>query len=89
MQLIPCPFCGPRSETEFHFGGDPGNHRPDGNTAVEDHDWSDYLYLRNNIRGPTSEIWMHMTCGEIFRLDRNTLNHQIIGSSFLNGADTQ
>jgi sarcosine oxidase subunit delta len=88
MQLIPCPFCGTRSETEFHFGGDPGNVRPGAGDAV-DRSWSDYLYLRNNIRGQTSEVWMHLTCGEIFRLDRNTMNHQILGSSFLDGADNQ
>lgn len=88
MQLIPCPFCGPRSEAEYHFGGDVGNHRPAGNGAA-DRAWSDYLYLRNNRRGPTAEIWMHMTCGEIFRLDRDTLNNQISGSSFLDGADAQ
>ena len=21
MMLIPCPWCGPRDETEFHYGG--------------------------------------------------------------------
>ncbi|MDQ3577662.1 MAG: sarcosine oxidase subunit delta, partial [Actinomycetota bacterium] len=21
MQLIPCPWCGPREEAEFHYGG--------------------------------------------------------------------
>ncbi|RUZ92182.1 sarcosine oxidase subunit delta, partial [Mesorhizobium sp. M7A.F.Ca.US.006.01.2.1] len=21
MQLFPCPFCGPRDETEFHYRG--------------------------------------------------------------------
>ncbi|RUX65781.1 sarcosine oxidase subunit delta, partial [Mesorhizobium sp. M7A.F.Ca.US.014.04.1.1] len=27
MQLFPCPFCGPRDETEFYYGGDAGNAR--------------------------------------------------------------
>ena len=22
MQLIECPWCGPREETEFHYGGE-------------------------------------------------------------------
>ncbi|MGN6144080.1 MAG: sarcosine oxidase subunit delta, partial [Mesorhizobium sp.] len=30
MQLFPCPFCGPRDEAEFHYGGEAGNLRPDG-----------------------------------------------------------
>ena len=34
MQLIPCPFCGPRSESEFHFGGDVGNVRPEGGADI-------------------------------------------------------
>jgi sarcosine oxidase subunit delta len=89
MQLIPCPFCGTRSEAEFHFGGDAGNVRPEGGAAVADRRWSDYLYLRSNIRGQTSEIWMHMTCGEIFRLDRDTVNHQVLRSSFLESEDTE
>jgi sarcosine oxidase, subunit delta len=89
MQLIPCPFCGTRSEAEFHFGGDLGNVRPEGSAEHADRDWPDYLYFRNNTRGPTSEIWMHMMCGEIFRLDRNTVDHQILRSSFLDGADNQ
>ena len=25
MQLFPCPFCGPRPETEFHYGAEAGN----------------------------------------------------------------
>ena len=83
MQLLPCPFCGPRSESEFHFGGDLGNHRPEGFRAVPDERWTDYLYLRHNRRGDTSEVWMHMTCGEVFRLDRNTVSHAIAGSSRL------
>ncbi len=83
MQLIPCPFCGPRSEAEFHFGGDLGNLRPEGHASVSDGEWSSYLHMRNNRRGPTSEVWMHLVCGELFRLDRNTVDHVIDGSSFL------
>jgi sarcosine oxidase subunit delta len=77
MQLFPCPFCGPRSESEFHFGGDAGNHRPEGFRAVTDGAWAAYLYERNNLRGAASEIWMHMACGEVFRMERDTVNHRV------------
>ncbi len=77
MQLFPCPFCGPRSESEFHFGGDAGNLRPEGFRAVTDGAWSSYLNDRNNPRGPATEIWMHRTCGEIFRMERDTVNHRV------------
>ncbi len=50
MQLFPCPFCGPRDETEFHYGGDAGNARPDGAGVPTDR-WADYLYLRSNPKG--------------------------------------
>ena len=77
MQLFPCPFCGPRSESEFHFGGDAGNHRPEGFRTVTDGAWAAYLYERNNLRGAASEIWMHMACGEVFRMERDTVNHRV------------
>ncbi|MEH3118202.1 MAG: sarcosine oxidase subunit delta [Methylorubrum populi] len=81
MQLFPCPFCGLRSEAEFHFGGDSGNARPEGQSAAETATWTDYLYFRRNSRGPASEVWMHMTCGEVFRMDRDTLTHKVSGSA--------
>lgn len=85
MQLFPCPFCGPRSESEFHFGGDAGNHRPEGFRDVTDGEWAAYLYERDNLRGPANEIWMHMTCGEIFQMRRDTVNHRVSQSAALVG----
>lgn len=85
MQLFPCPFCGPRSETEFHFGGDFGNHRPDG-AEVTAEAWSAYLHDCNNFKGTASEIWIHMTCGELFRLERDTFTHVVVTSSRLEGS---
>ena len=29
MILIPCPYCGPRAQTEFSYGGDASVARPD------------------------------------------------------------
>lgn len=87
MQLFPCPFCGPRSESEFHFGGDAGSHRPEGFRAVTDGEWSSYLHARNNPRGQASEIWMHMTCGEVFRMERDTVNHRVARSFALGEGD--
>jgi len=84
MQLFPCPFCGLRSESEFHFGGDFGNVRPEG-PEVSDETWSSYLHLRNNPKGPASEVWMHLTCGEIFRMNRDTVTHAVVSSAALLG----
>ena len=72
MQIFSCPFCGPRPEYEFHFGGDLGNHRPEGDVTAEV--WSQYLHFRNNPKGISREIWLHLTCGEIFAMQRDTVS---------------
>jgi sarcosine oxidase, subunit delta len=88
MQLFPCPFCGLRGEAEFHFGGEYANERPEGPTVTNE-TWSSYLHLRNNLKGASVEIWMHLTCGEIFRMDRNTVDHSVAGSVALVGGSHQ
>ncbi|MFE0017052.1 sarcosine oxidase subunit delta [Mesorhizobium sp. NPDC059054] len=80
MQLFTCPFCGPRPETEFHYGGEHGNLRPDG-ADVGAERWADYLYMRSNPKGATREIWVHMTCGEFFAMERDTVTHKLASSS--------
>jgi sarcosine oxidase subunit delta len=85
MQLFPCPFCGPRSESEFHFIGDDRNTRPDGVSASADA-WSSYLNFRNNTKGQAMEVWMHLICGELFRMDRDTVSHAVASSAALLGA---
>jgi sarcosine oxidase subunit delta len=82
MQLFPCPFCGLRGEAEFHFGGEYANARPEGE-SVGDDAWSSYLYLRGNPKGASAEVWIHLTCGEVFRMDRNTVDHTVAGSTAL------
>jgi len=86
MQLFPCPFCGPRDETEFHYGGDAGNVRPDGAGQPASR-WADYLYMRNNPKGPTREIWVHMTCGEFFAMERDSVTHAVAASASLGGTE--
>ncbi len=86
MQLFPCPFCGLRDETEFHYGGEVGNIRPDGADAPAAA-WADYLYTRANPKGATREIWLHTTCGEFFAMARDTVTHVVAGSSPLGAAE--
>jgi len=38
MQLIECPYCGPREETEFHYGGQAHVAYPDDPYALTDHE---------------------------------------------------
>ena len=86
MQLFPCPFCGPREESEFHYGGEAGNLRPDGADVTAER-WAGYLHMRDNPKGPTREIWVHMTCGEFFAMSRDSVNHKVSGSSVLGEAE--
>jgi heterotetrameric sarcosine oxidase delta subunit len=75
MLLIPCPWCGPRDEPEFQFGGEPAT-RP--SADVTDETWANYLYLKNNRKGGHRELWCHAGgCGQWFTLERDTLTHEI------------
>jgi sarcosine oxidase subunit delta len=85
MQLFRCPFCGLRDETEFHYGGEAGNARPEPASDTTAADWARYLYLRVNPKGPTREVWMHLTCGEIFVMERDSLSHAVGPSHALHG----
>jgi sarcosine oxidase, subunit delta len=85
MQLFPCPFCGPRDETEFHFGGEAGKIRPEPANEVTPECWSKFLYSNANPKGATREIWVHLTCGEFFLMERDTVTHVVTGSQSLLG----
>lgn len=85
MQIFTCPFCGPRSESEFHYGGEAGNVRPDG-ADVPAEDWANYLYMRANPKGPAREVWLHMTCGEFFVMERDSMSHKVFAATALNDA---
>ena len=58
MLYIPCPHCGPRNETEFHYGAEAGVGYPDPN-ALSDTEWAKYLHIRANPRGWHAERWVH------------------------------
>lgn len=77
MQQFPCPFCGLRDETEFHFAAEGGKHRPEPAQDVSDKEWSDYLYAANATKGIAQEIWIHLTCGEFFMMSRDTMSREI------------
>ena len=56
--LIPCPHCGPRSHVEFTYAGDATLRRPPDDAPLAQ--WVDYVYLRDNPRGPHREYWHHV-----------------------------
>ncbi|HSB92362.1 MAG TPA: sarcosine oxidase subunit delta [Flavitalea sp.] len=77
MLYIPCPYCGRRNETEFHYGAEAGVGYPDPN-AMTDTEWAKYLHIRDNPKGWLAERWVHFAgCGRWFNLWRNTTTHEI------------
>jgi heterotetrameric sarcosine oxidase delta subunit len=79
MLLIPCPWCGPRDEIEFHWGGEAHVHRPD--AGASDQAWTDYLFYRDNRKGLNFERWHHeFGCRRWFNLARDTVSHRVLAS---------
>jgi heterotetrameric sarcosine oxidase delta subunit len=81
MLLIPCPYCGPRAEPEFDYGGESHVTRPEPFDAVSDAAWSAYLYLREYPKGAGRERWRHTHgCRQWFNLLRDTASHRILAA---------
>jgi heterotetrameric sarcosine oxidase delta subunit len=81
MLLIPCPWCGPRDEIEFHCGGQSHLARPEPWHAVDDATWGDYLFTRDNPRGLHLERWSHAAgCRRWFNVARDTVSHHILAT---------
>ena len=78
MLLIECPWCGPRAETEFSYGGEAGITRPLDPDALSDAEWADYLFCRTNPRGAHRELWNHAQgCRRWFGVERDTVSYRI------------
>ena len=78
MLLIPCPFCGPRPEIEFSYGGEAHVARAADPRAVDDAAWTEFLYVRSNARGDYAERWRHAHgCGRFFNVRRDTYTDRI------------
>ena len=77
MLLIHCPYCGPRDETEFSYGGEADIARPTEPDALSDAEWADYVFMRTNAKGRFKEQWVHSHgCGRWFTMVRNTVTHE-------------
>ena len=78
MLLVPCPWCGPRDEIEFHYGGQAGVAYPKDPEALPDADWAEYLFMRDNPKGWWTERWYHVHgCRRWFDLERDTSTDEI------------
>ena len=82
MMLIPCPWCGERSELEFTHGGDASKIMPSGDQQSDTEAWYQYVYERPNPAGEHVEFWHHsFGCNKWFKLSRDTTTNKIAGSS--------
>jgi sarcosine oxidase subunit delta len=77
---IHCPCCeDTRPIDEFSYLGDatPGRPGEDGDIAA----WHDYVYQRDNPRGPHHEYWHHAGgCRAWIVVQRDTLTHEIVAT---------
>lgn len=79
MQLITCPYCGPRDETEFHYGGQAHIAYPADPAALTDAEWADYVFFRDNPKGPFAERWVHSVgCRRWFNAVRDTATYEFL-----------
>lgn len=85
MLLIKCPWCGERAQTEFSYGGDATLARPDPD-SLSDQEWTDFVYIRKNPKGPHDELWQHISgCRQFFKVRRNVVTHEILDTAPADG----
>lgn len=79
MLIIHCPFCGPRPELEFAYGGQAHVARPLQPADVDAEQWTAFLYWRANTRGVHAERWRHARgCGRFFNALRDTTTDRFL-----------
>ncbi len=75
--IIICPYCGPRSLSEYAYQGDGNRTRPDP-ASTDQGAWNAYVYDRLNPAGEHNEIWQHAGgCRTHLAVTRNTLTHVV------------
>ena len=79
MLLISCPWCGPRDEAEYRYGGQAHVPYPADPAMLSDEEWARYLFFRDNPRGPFAERWCHSAgCRRWFNVLRDTSTDRIL-----------
>ena len=79
MLSVWCPWCGPRPEVEFRYGGQAGVVYPEDPEAADDASWAEYVFMRDNPKGPFRERWVHSAgCRRWFEATRDTVTHEFL-----------
>jgi sarcosine oxidase subunit delta len=81
MLIIPCPYCGPRPELEFSYGGQAHVVRPTAASMPTPEEWNAFQYERANAKGQHAERWRHVHgCARFFNVVRDTTTDEIVRS---------
>jgi len=81
MLLIECPYCGKRPELEFSHGGQAHVARAKNPADASAQEWTDFLYMRSNIKGVHAERWRHTHgCGRFFNALRDTTTDHFLAT---------
>ena len=81
MLLIECPWCGPRDDQDFTYGGEAHIERPKSPEKLSDEQWGDYIFFRDNPRGIHYERWLHSHgCRRWFNAVRDTVSDEFLGT---------
>jgi heterotetrameric sarcosine oxidase delta subunit len=81
MLLIACPWCGPRAEIEFRYGGQAHIAYPADPASTDDATWAEYVFMRDNPKGPWAERWVHSAgCRRWFNAIRDTLTNDVLAT---------
>jgi len=79
MLLIDCPYCGPRPELEFSYGGEAHLVRPADPSTLSDEEWAHFLFHRGNTKGVYYERWRHLHgCARFFNAVRDTTTDKFV-----------
>ena len=86
MLQLPCPWCGPRDEPEFGYGGQAHVAYPADPDRLSDIEWGQYLFVRQNTRGLLAERWVHSAgCRRWFNVVRHTVTNEVAAAYSLGG----
>ena len=78
MLQIPCPWCGPRDQSEFTYASGALDMRLADPSQLSDAQWADYVFMRRNTRGRFREQWQHAHgCQQFFNAVRDTVTNRI------------
>lgn len=79
MIVLRCPYCRElRTELELTCGGEADIMRPADLQLASNAEWTEYLFMRSNPKGPLKEQWCCSSgCGQWFKVERNSVTHEI------------